>query len=58
MLVGRPVVYGLTLAGEAGVDAVLRSLFADLEISLALAGYKSIADIWHKRDEVLVREDV
>ncbi|EJD51872.1 oxidoreductase [Auricularia subglabra TFB-10046 SS5] len=56
VLVGRPVVYGLALAGEDGVDAVLRSLFADLEISLALSGYKSIAEIWHKRDEVLVRD--
>lgn len=57
VLVGRPYIYGLALGGEAGVDAVMRSMFADLDVSLALAGYKSMAEIWHKRDEVLVRDD-
>ena len=56
-IVGRPWVYGLALAGEAGVDAVMRSLFADLEISLALAGYRNFAEIWDKRDEVLLQDD-
>ncbi|KZV95993.1 FMN-dependent alpha-hydroxy acid dehydrogenase [Exidia glandulosa HHB12029] len=57
VLVGRPYVYGLALGGEAGVDAVMRSILADLDISLALSGYKSISEIWHKRDEVLVEDD-
>ena len=55
--VGRPWVFGLALAGEAGVDAVLRSLFADIEISLALAGYRSFSEVWDSRDNVLVQDD-
>lgn len=38
VLIGRPYVYGLALAGEAGVRHVLRSLYAELEITMALAG--------------------
>jgi lactate 2-monooxygenase len=39
VLVGRPWVYGLALDGQAGVEHVLRGLLAELEITLALAGY-------------------
>lgn len=39
VLVGRPFLWGLALDGQAGVDAVLRSLLAELDISLALSGY-------------------
>jgi lactate 2-monooxygenase len=38
VLVGRPYVYGLALAGQAGVAHVLRCLCADFEITMALAG--------------------
>ena len=41
VLVGRPWVYGLALDGRAGVEHVLANLLAELEISLALAGYAS-----------------
>jgi lactate 2-monooxygenase len=43
VLVGRPFVYGLALAGEAGVDHVLRCLIAEFETSLMLAGVASLA---------------
>ncbi|HEX6077683.1 MAG TPA: lactate 2-monooxygenase [Micromonosporaceae bacterium] len=43
--VGRPYVYGLALAGEAGVAAVLSHLMAELDLTMALAGYATIAEI-------------
>lgn len=39
VLLGRPWVYGLGLAGQRGVEHVLRSVLADLDLTLALAGY-------------------
>ena len=38
VLVGRPYVHGLALAGEPGVRHMLRTLLAELEITLAIAG--------------------
>jgi L-lactate dehydrogenase (cytochrome) len=38
VLVARPYVYALGLAGEAGVRHVLRCLMAELEMTLALSG--------------------
>ena len=43
--IGRPVAYGLGIAGEAGVRAVLRHILAELDISLGLAGAVSIAEL-------------
>ena len=43
VLIGRPYVYGLALAGEEGVAHVFRCLLADLDASLALAGRDSVA---------------
>lgn len=51
----RPYVYGLALAGEAGVEAVVRNLLCDLEVNLGLMGCSSIADIEGKADKVLKR---
>lgn len=39
VLLGRPWVYGLGLAGQRGVEHVLRVLLGDLDLALALAGY-------------------
>jgi lactate 2-monooxygenase len=41
VLVGRPYVYGLALDGEAGVTHVMRTLLAELDLTLANAGYRS-----------------
>ncbi|TSE00790.1 alpha-hydroxy-acid oxidizing protein [Skermania sp. ID1734] len=41
VLIGRPFLYGLALAGQAGVEHVLRSLLAELDLTLALSGYAS-----------------
>jgi lactate 2-monooxygenase len=45
VLVGRPYVYGLGLGGEDGVRHVLRSLLAELDLSMALAGCSSPGDV-------------
>jgi lactate 2-monooxygenase len=45
VLVGRPYVYGLALAGQAGVAAVLRHLIAEVDLTLALVGRSSLAEL-------------
>jgi L-lactate dehydrogenase (cytochrome) len=39
VLLGRPFLYGLALAGQDGVEHVLRCLLAELDLALCLAGY-------------------
>lgn len=41
---GRPWVYGLGLAGQAGVAHALGNLLADLDITLGMAGLASVAE--------------
>ena len=43
--VGRPYVYGLTLAGQRGVEAVLGHLMAEFDLTMGLAGCASLAEI-------------
>ena len=45
VLIGRPYVHGLALGGEAGVRHMLRTLLAELEITLAIAGVQSYHDL-------------
>lgn len=45
VLLGRPWVYGLGLAGQRGVEHVLRAVLGDLDLTLALAGYASPAEL-------------
>jgi lactate 2-monooxygenase len=45
VLLGRPYVYGLALRGEAGVRAVLQGLAADLDLTLALMGCRSLEEL-------------
>jgi len=56
VMVGRPYVYGLAKSGQEGVEAVLRALLADLDVSLGLAGYSGIAELHHKAGKMLVHE--
>ena len=44
-LIGRSYVYGLAVAGEAGVREVLENLRAELDITLSLAGCHSLAEV-------------
>jgi len=42
VLLGRPYVYGLAGAGQAGVDRVIRNLTAEIDLTLALIGARDI----------------
>jgi lactate 2-monooxygenase len=45
VLLGRPYAYGLAVGGEAGVRDVLANLVADIDLTLALAGCSSFAEV-------------
>jgi isopentenyl diphosphate isomerase/L-lactate dehydrogenase-like FMN-dependent dehydrogenase len=51
-LVGRPYAYGLAVGGQQGVEAVIRQLLAETDISLALVGGRSARGL---DDSFLVR---
>jgi 4-hydroxymandelate oxidase len=51
VLVGRPILWGLAVAGEAGAREVLRLLRDEIDLALALCGCARLADI----DRSLVR---
>ncbi|WP_435346594.1 alpha-hydroxy-acid oxidizing protein [Haloarchaeobius sp. HRN-SO-5] len=42
---GRPWVYGLAIAGQDGVSEVCENFLADLDLTLALAGYDDVDDV-------------
>lgn len=43
--IGRPYAYALAVAGEAGVRELLRNIIAELDITLGLAGVRSVAEL-------------
>jgi len=45
VLIGRPYLWGLAAAGEAGVRAVLEMFRDELELAMALCGRRSISEI-------------
>jgi lactate 2-monooxygenase len=45
VLVGRPYLWGLAVAGEQGVEAVLRMLLAELDLTMALSGHIRPGDL-------------
>jgi L-lactate dehydrogenase (cytochrome) len=51
--IGRPYLWGLALGGEAGVLAVLRSVLAELDLTIGLSGHRRPAELG---PELLVRE--
>jgi lactate 2-monooxygenase len=55
VLLGRPYAYGLALGGEAGVTHVLRSVLAELDTTLALAGYATLAELRGSAGGAVVR---
>ncbi|KAJ7205172.1 oxidoreductase [Mycena pura] len=58
VILGRPWLYGGIVAGQAGIEQVLRHTLADLDTSMALAGYTSLAEIHGRADEVLAEIDL
>jgi len=45
VLIARPYMWGLTLGGQEGVEHVIRSLLADLELTMGLSGKPTIKDL-------------
>ena len=48
VLLGRPFVYGLAVAGENGVRHVLKDFINDIDVSLALTGFSSLQQVNHQ----------
>jgi 4-hydroxymandelate oxidase len=55
VLTGRPVLWGLSVAGEQGVTEVLRLLGSELEAAMAFCGARDVAAI--TRDLVMAGGD-
>jgi lactate 2-monooxygenase len=49
VLLGRPYCYGLAIAGTDGVLEVIRNLRADFDLTMALSGCASVAEIGPER---------
>jgi len=45
VLLGRPYVYGLAHGGQDGVRHVVRSVLADLDLTMALSGHRSLDEL-------------
>jgi lactate 2-monooxygenase len=45
VLIGRPYVYGLALAGQEGVAEVIQNFLADLDLTMAQVGCRSVHEI-------------
>ncbi|MCG1027598.1 lactate 2-monooxygenase [Virgibacillus halodenitrificans] len=45
VLIGRPLMYGLAVAGQQGVKEVMQNMIADLDITLGLTGEKAVQDL-------------
>ena len=47
--IGRPYAYGLAIAGRRGVREVVDNLLAELELTMALSGCATVADVTAER---------
>jgi lactate 2-monooxygenase len=45
VLLGRPYLWGLAVGGQAGVETVLRSVLAELDLTMALCGCTRLAEV-------------
>ena len=45
VLLGRPYVYGLAVAGQEGVEMVIRQLAGEIDLTMALAGARNVAEL-------------
>jgi lactate 2-monooxygenase len=45
ILLGRPYFYGLAVAGQRGVEEVVRNIVAELDLTMALTGVRSVSDV-------------
>lgn len=44
-MLGRPWLYGLAVAGQAGVEEVISNILAELDITMALTGMENIPSL-------------
>ncbi|AGL17912.1 alpha-hydroxy-acid oxidizing protein [Actinoplanes sp. N902-109] len=49
VLLGRPYLYGLALAGQSGVEDVIRNIVAELDLTMALTGTPDLTSITRER---------
>ncbi len=45
VLLGRPHLYGLAIAGQRGVEEIIENVIAELDLTMALTGTRSIAEL-------------
>lgn len=45
VMIGRPYLWGLALAGEDGVRHVLRWLLADLDLTMSMSGFRTVDEL-------------
>jgi isopentenyl diphosphate isomerase/L-lactate dehydrogenase-like FMN-dependent dehydrogenase len=45
VLIGRLYAYGLAVGGQAGVEAVIRQLLAEVDLTLGLCGRTSVREL-------------
>jgi lactate 2-monooxygenase len=45
VLIGRPYMWGLVVGGQAGVEEVIHSIAAETDLTLALVGARSLAEL-------------
>jgi lactate 2-monooxygenase len=55
--VGRPWLYGSIVAGQAGVEQVLKHTLADLDNTLGLVGFTKLSEVQGKGKEILVKSE-
>ncbi|KAJ6581957.1 oxidoreductase [Mycena capillaripes] len=54
VILGRPWLYGGIVAGQEGIEQVLKHTLADLDTTLGNSGYSSLSEIQGKAEEILV----
>jgi len=45
VLLGRPYVYGLAVGGQAGVERVIKQMWAEVDTNLSLLGAHSVREL-------------
>jgi len=55
VLLGRPWLYGSIVAGQAGVEQVLKYTLADLDNTLGLSGFTKLSEVQGKGEEILAK---
>lgn len=55
VLIGRPYVYGLGLAGEKGVESIFQFLLSEIELQLSLMGISSVKEL--SRKDIIFRKE-